>query len=322
MEEIILSVLVPTYNHENYIEQALEGIIFQKTSYKYEVLVGDDVSSDNTRNILKKYEEKYPQKIQVIYREHNLSCSNEKLDNHMDLYHRARGKYVIFLEGDDYWIDLYKLDQQIRFLEEHEEYIAVAHNCVVVDQFGNQKQEIYPECREEEYTISHYEKGILPGQLATLMMRNIYKLPDFRTEMWEKRLVPGDRIYCFTLLSKGQIYCMQKAMSAYRHVTSGGSSYSANVKYDFYYDEYWHRELYAFAVETQKEKFVRCAGVLYLDCIAKGIKHKTIAIREIKAYLKKLPNWEVLCLRYCSIYIPIYFRKALYKLLNVGLKRI
>ena len=240
MNEITLSILVPTYNQERYIETALNSILSQKIKYTYEILVGEDLSTDNTREILKKYEKEHPNTLEVYYRDINLGTSNSRLDNHMDLYNRAQGKYVIFLEGDDYWTDENKLELQIDFLEKNPEYIAVAHNCMVVDENGKIRKETYPECKDTEYTLKHYINNILPGQLATVMMRNIYKIKNFPTNMWEKRLVPGDRIFYFTLLANGKVYCFQRIMSAYRYVTVGGSSYSANIKYNFHYDEYCH----------------------------------------------------------------------------------
>lgn len=309
MSDIILSILVPTYNQERYIEKALDSILLQKTKYKYEVLVGEDVSTDSTREILKKYEIKNPSKIKVFYRNINLCTSNTKLDNHMDLYNRAKGKYVIFLEGDDYWTDENKIETQIEFLENNPNYIAVSHNCVVVDENCSMKNEVYPECKDAEYTISHYMKNILPGQLATVMMRNIYKLEDFPTYMWEKRLVPGDRIFYFTLLANGKIYCLQKAMSAYRHVTIGGSSYSANIRYNFTYDEYWHGELLAYATSTSKNKFLICAETLYFACLVRGIKYKAITFSDLVSYFSKMPNKINVLISFIIAYSPVAYTK-------------
>lgn len=322
MEDVILSVLVPTYNHENYIKKALDSILMQKTQYKYEVLVGDDVSTDNTREVLKKYELLYPNKIHVIYRDFNLWSAKDRLDNHMDLYHRAKGKYVIFLEGDDYWIDNTKIEKQVSFLEKNSDYIAVACNCIVVDENGDKTKEIYPECKEKEYTLEHYIRNIIPGQLATVMMRNIYKLDNFETSMWEKRLVPGDRIYYFTLLTKGKIYCIQEIMSAYRHVVCGGTSYSANIKYDFSYDELWYSELLKFAIRSKKDEFIRAAKILYLTCLVRAKKNHALSNRQILSYILKNKISFMLLLDFLIVYGPIYFKKSLMIVAGIKTKRI
>ena len=322
MPEIMVSVLVPTYNQENYIAQALDGVLRQKTQYAYEVLVGEDLSTDGTREVLRQYEAAHPGAVTVYYREHNLGRSADVLDNHMDLYHRAQGKYVIFLEGDDFWLDDGKIEKQVIFLEQHPDYIATAHNCVVVDARGEKREERYPECKDEEYTLAHYERNILPGQLATLMMRNIYQVPGFRTDMWEKRLVPGDRLFYFTLLSCGRIYCRQEAMTAYRYVTSGGSSYTANVRYDFLGDEYWHRALYTFALDTGKKEFRDCAGVLYLTALVRGLKTRAISLRQAMAYIAGLGGRGRLLAQFLYIYVPIYAEKIFYRLFHIDAKKI
>lgn len=316
MDEIILSVLVPTYNHENYIEKALDSIINQKTSYKYEVLVGEDLSPDNTRNILKKYEEQHPNKIIVFYRDVNLYKTLNGPDNHMDLLRRAKGKYVIFLEGDDYWIDDNKIETQIKFLENNLEYIAVAHNCIVVDKDNKEIATLYPECKEIDYNLGHYVRGILPGQLATVMMRNIHKINGFDVAMWEKRLIPGDRIFYFTLLNSGKIYCIQKQMSAYRYITDSGTSFSANVKYDFYYSEYWHSELAGFAIGTGKKEFIKCAETLFFACLVRGVVYNQIGFKEMLKRCSKITmKWKVFFM-FASIAIPVYLKKFLIRLFD------
>lgn len=320
MNDVVLSILVPTYNQERYIETALNSILLQKVKYKYEILVGEDVSKDNTREILKKYEITHPNKVKVYYRDINLGTSSAKLDNHMDLYNRARGKYVIFLEGDDYWIDENKLEIQIDFLEKHPDYIAVAHNCIVVDENGKQRHETYPECKDTEYTLKHYVNNILPGQLATVMMRNIYRMDSFPTDMWEKRLVPGDRIFYFTLLANGKMYCIQKAMSAYRYVTTGGSSYSANVRYNFQYDEYWHKELCSYAYSTNKNPFVLCAETLYFACLVRGIKYKSISFKNFLAYSSNVKNKTAVLKQFILVYTPVAYRKFINMLKNIKIK--
>jgi len=128
----VISIYVATYNHERYIVKALDSIREQKTKYSYEVLVGEDVSTDNTRQLLKQYEKQHPGFMTVYYRDHNMH--HEDPNNSKDLKMRCKGKYVIALEGDDYWIDPLKLQKQVDFLENHEEYLAVAHRCVVVDE--------------------------------------------------------------------------------------------------------------------------------------------------------------------------------------------
>lgn len=241
MDDILLSIVIPTYNHEKYIARALDSVLSQNIPYCFEVLVGEDCSKDKTKAILKDYEKKYPGFFNVYYREKNMYGSIPS--NLLDLYLRTKGKYIITLEGDDYWIDNNKIRKQLEFLEEHPDYIACAHNCLVVDENGNPRDVTYPECKEKVYTIKDFKNKILPGQTATIMCRNVYRDKVYNTSILKKALIPGDRLKIFVLLSYGKIYCMQEKMSAYRYVTKSGTSYSASYKYNYHKEMEWYRNL-------------------------------------------------------------------------------
>lgn len=274
--DIILSIYVPTYNHENYIARALDSILMQKTEYKFEVLVGEDKSTDKTRAVLKEYEKKHPGFFTMFYREKNMhktACNNAK-----DLKLRCKGKYIIGLEGDDFWTDENKLQKQIDFLETHPEYIAVAHNCVVVGEDSEPIDEDYPECKDEEYTLKHFFSEIMPGQLATVMYRN-YMLDDsFDLELMDKGLTPGDRLMYFSMLCHGKVYCLQEKMSAYRHITAYGSSFSANYRFNYETMSKWQKALISYAKKHCEKKYVKIAEYQYLNLIMQGLANKQIGL--------------------------------------------
>lgn len=286
MEEIMLSVIVPTYNHQDYIAQALDSIYRQKTKYTYEVLVGEDCSTDNTRDILKKYEKEHPDFLTVFYREENMSKS--ELYNSLDLKLRSKGKYLILLEGDDYWICEDKIQKQIDFLEEHLEYVAIAHNCKVVDENSKELKEEYPECKHEEYTLDDFKNNIFPGQSTTIMMRNYYRNPYCDFSIMYKKLSPGDQLNIFVLINAGRIYCLQEKMSAYRHVTSKGDSYSAKYKYDFWHREEWNRELLFYALRINKMDAIRCAEDKYLETLTRGLRIGELSIINFVKLFKNI----------------------------------
>lgn len=280
MDDIILSVIIPTYNHEGYIRKAIDSVLMQKTQYKYEVLVGEDKSTDNTRKVLQQYEKEHPGEITVYYRDHNLS--NDDLENAPDLRHRAKGKYIITLEGDDYWTSDNKIETQVDFLENNPEYIAVSHLCKVVGEDGKPLMEEYPSCRNSEYSLKDYLCGVYPGQLATVMCRNYYISHYFDVTILEKHLCPGDKLLYFALATNGKVKCLQQTMSAYRHVRKGGASYSANYKYNFEEDEHWYAELLEFA--SAQKKGVACVEALYLGCLIHAVKKKAILLDKAKEY--------------------------------------
>jgi len=228
----MVTVIAICYCHEKYLRTALDSILAQETDFPFEVVFHDDASPDGSADIIREYAEAYPRIIRPVLETENMfSKGPAAMLQAIKPY--IRGKYIAFLECDDFWTDPHKLQEQADFLEEHPAYLAVSHNCTVVDAEGNPSGEQYPECKENEYTSAHFLRNILPGQFATLFVR------DFFSKSTEDNLLiqspppgPFDRAFCLTLLSTGRIFCIQKSMSAYRHITSGGTSYSAAYRFD------------------------------------------------------------------------------------------
>ena len=131
----LVSICMITYNHEKYIKDALEGFLSQKTDFSYEVIVHDDASTDHTADILREYEQKYPNIIKPVYQTEN-QFSKLRLQGKaviMSCLPLIKGKYVATCEGDDYWIDCYKLQKQVDFLEKNPDYVACVHNTKIDD---------------------------------------------------------------------------------------------------------------------------------------------------------------------------------------------
>lgn len=248
-----LSIVVATYNHEKYIEKAIGSILQQKISFSYEVWIGDDASSDGTQKILKKMKTSLPDNFHIILRDKNLGAEA----NFEDLYIRTTGKYLAVLEGDDYWLNPFKLERQIEFLEKHPDYFAIAHNVEVVDENGRKRNGYnYPECKHSEYTLIDFQNGLFCGQTASIVSKNYYldsSIKVFRPSVpWA-----GDRSRNFLLASYGRVYCVQEAWSAYRYVNSGGFSYSANFKKNPTTEKnmvQYYKELYQHALCCVKTK--------------------------------------------------------------------
>lgn len=119
---IEVSVFCPTYNHIEYIRKALDGFVSQKTDFAYEIIVHDDASTDGTQNVLIEYKEKYPHLfVLLLEKENQFSKGNRLLRKYL---HSARGKYITVCEGDDYWVDSFKLQKQYDVLESHPEVDA------------------------------------------------------------------------------------------------------------------------------------------------------------------------------------------------------
>lgn len=106
-KEIMVSVFMMTYNHENYIAQALDSILMQKINFGYEIIVGEDCSTDRTREIILSYAQRKPDLFKLILHDHNVGAKA----NQNAVLNACKGKYIAPCEGDDYWTDPYKLQK-------------------------------------------------------------------------------------------------------------------------------------------------------------------------------------------------------------------
>ncbi|HWC25529.1 MAG TPA: glycosyltransferase [Solirubrobacteraceae bacterium] len=123
-----MSVLVTTYQHERYVARALDSVLEQDEGVSFEILVGDDASTDGTRAIIEEYAEAHPDRIRVVFPERNLGLDGKLLLD--ELLQRARGEYVAMLDGDDYWTSPVKLRRQVGYLDEHPECSMCFHDVL------------------------------------------------------------------------------------------------------------------------------------------------------------------------------------------------
>lgn len=219
--EIMVSVIVLTYNHEKYIRQALDSILMQKVDFKYEILVGDDCSTDETPSILLEYQNKYPDIFCARLRQKNIGATKNAYELHMD----AKGKYIANLDGDDYWTDEDKLFLQVSFLESNNEFVGCSHKCRVVDE--NEKNltnyNIDWIKYKEIFTLEDFSGIYLPGQISTYVRRNLYSIGngiDYSI-LYKIHSMISDRIAVMLFLLQGNFYCMDRYMSCYRVSSSG-----------------------------------------------------------------------------------------------------
>jgi glycosyltransferase involved in cell wall biosynthesis len=119
----LVSVCMITYNHEAYISQAIEGVIMQKTDFPFELVIGEDCSTDQTRDICIKYQQKYPNLIRVISNAQNMGMGPNLVQTLLN----CNGKYIALCDGDDFWININKLQKQVYFLESNNEYVLCFH---------------------------------------------------------------------------------------------------------------------------------------------------------------------------------------------------
>jgi len=129
----IVSVCVFTYNHEKYIKQCIESALMQNTKFDFEIVIGEDYSTDHTRQICSEYALKYPIQIRLLDRGKNLGMC----ENIFDSIKQCKGKYIAILDGDDYWIHPFKLQMQFEYLEANKEMNLVFHQSIKLNEVLN-----------------------------------------------------------------------------------------------------------------------------------------------------------------------------------------
>lgn len=228
-DNVMLSVILTVFNHENYLARALSSILEQETNFTYEIVIGDDASDDSSASVIADFAGRFPEIVVPIYRRTNIGGSR----NFTDLFRRCRGQYITFIDGDDYWIDQRKLQIQYDFLEHHPDVFAVAHKVKVCDADGALIN-IVPRgpFKNDRITI----KDFLMGNrfpLTSTMMRALrgQELDDFldRVEIGARNA--GDTTICLFLLDKGPIPILKSAMTVYRYrSTVGHGNYNSITK--------------------------------------------------------------------------------------------
>lgn len=167
----IVTVRTITYNHAPYIRECIESVLMQKTDFPFEYIIGEDFSSDGTREIVFEYAKKYPDKIRVITADQNFGM----MPNVRRCALAVRGKYIALCEGDDYWTDPYKLQKQVDTMEAEPDIVITYHDVIKID---NNKSVIdlnfRPENRKKDLTAEELKTGAWI-QTNTMCFRNIIK---------------------------------------------------------------------------------------------------------------------------------------------------
>ena len=227
-----ISVCMMTYFHEKYIRQAIESVLSQKTHYKYELVISDDCSQDGTVDILRGYEAKYPDIVRVNVNETNLGIPA----NIFKIRTMCRGRYITNLSGDDYWINDDKIETQVKYLDEHPEYVAAA--CRVEQRMDDSTvaYDIVPSdfrYIDAPYTIHDYEK-CRPLGTHGLVMRNFFRDEEDRAYFAQAREISeyvDDAVDEVLLLRRGPVRVMDIISDAHRVVKADLDKQNYNSRY-------------------------------------------------------------------------------------------
>ena len=154
----LVSVCIQTYQHVHYIEQCLQSVLYQQTSFPFEIILGEDDSTDGTRDICIRYKDKFPNVVNLFLREekNKIWIEGEKTGryNFISNLQAAKGKYIALLDGDDYWIDHLKLQKQVDFLESNPGYTLCFCNYRNLKN-GKLKTTLYLHPRKKDYCINN-----------------------------------------------------------------------------------------------------------------------------------------------------------------------
>lgn len=218
MDKIQVSIRCFTYNHERFIRQCLEGVVMQKTDFRFEAIVHDDASTDNTAAIIREYAEKYPDIIKPIYEtENQYSKHDGSLTRIMNAH--TRGKYIAMCEGDDYWTDPYKLQKQVDFLESHPDYVMCSHLFDVYNERNKQLQKN----DESSFTGKSYDLDtLINGEWYFQPLTVLFRFDAYDREHFASYGLSMDVILYYELLRRGgKGYCLPDVMAVYR-IHDGG----------------------------------------------------------------------------------------------------
>jgi len=204
--EILLTALLVTYNHERYIAQALESILDQETDFGFEIIVSEDCSTDGTLDIVRKYEAQYPGRISIIASDVNL----RSVDVVMRAVAAAKGRYIAFLDGDDYWVSKDKLQKQFDFMESHPDTAISYHEVARVAEDGEIVR-LLPGSPHRATVEDLIQGNFLPSCSCVTRRSAIENPPG-----WIRNLHSGDWPYHLLAAQSGYIDYVDGLMSHYR----------------------------------------------------------------------------------------------------------
>jgi glycosyltransferase involved in cell wall biosynthesis len=220
-----ISIVSITYNHELFIEDALNSWLNQEIDFDFEIIIGDDCSQDKTVSIIQSYQKKFPNKIRLIANEINIGHQKNLLNTLIE----SRGKYIAICAGDDYWFDLSKLKKQVDVFLKNPQCKMVYTNCYFL--FGHEQSKKKMVEYSENFSFELYE--YLNQKYITIAPTSMIKRFDFRElqkSTFFKSTLEDEYIFTYTLKNGGQIFYLNEVTGYYRVHPKGINSQQKLVK--------------------------------------------------------------------------------------------
>lgn len=232
----LVSICCLTYNHAPYIKDCLDGFLMQKTDFKFEVLIHDDASTDDTEKIIRVFEKKYPDIIKPLYETENQWIKGRR-GSAVFNFPRAKGKYIALCEGDDYWIDPLKLHKQVTFLEENKDYGLVGtSNKIYFEQKTIYKTH---KLKEADYSFEDFVLGNRITTLTSCFRTDLLKryLNEIKPE--NKGWYSGDYPMWMYMSKKMKVKILPDITAVYRKREESASN-TNNIHKKLFIDKYRH----------------------------------------------------------------------------------
>lgn len=218
-----LSLIVPTYNHSKFIAQMLEGALMQKTDFDFEIVIGDDASTDDNALIIQEYTQKYPSIIKAFLHSKNLGPTEPRelggKNNVGFLFGQSKGEYIALCEGDDFWTDPLKLQKQVDFLDQNPEYALCHHQLEVIYEDNSPSHLFNPDNQLDSSKIDDLlaDNSWILGTASTIF-KNVFTdgMPD-----WWWKTASGDLGIFIEVARFGKIKYLAETMGAYRKHRGG-----------------------------------------------------------------------------------------------------
>lgn len=212
----LVSVFVTTYNHEAYIEQCLDSILMQNVNFQFEILINDDRSTDGTREIIQKYQKKYPRIIKPVLQKENRYSEGKRSMIIRYLLPLAKGRYYAICEGDDFWTDDTKLQRQVDYLKSHKEYALVFHPVSTFFEDKDSDNEVFPSMKKGFTVDKLLEGNFIQTNSVMYRARSNKEYKDLVLNV-----MPGDWYLHLFHAQFGRIGFIDRAMSSYRRHKGG-----------------------------------------------------------------------------------------------------
>ena len=206
-----VSVCMVTYNHETFIAQAIESVLMQQTDFDFELIIGEDCSTDGTRQIVEEYQHRNPRRIRTLLRDKNLGASR----NFEEVLSNSRGEYIALLEGDDYWTDPRKLQEQVRLMDAnpHFSMCGTATRMVIPRSDGSESEAdlVQPTVLKPYYDLTDFLEGYPMHTSSIILRRGLVTLP-----AWISEVTNADLCIFALHAEKGPVGYLNEIMSCYR----------------------------------------------------------------------------------------------------------